>query len=107
MAASVSTRLAGIEEQIDDVAAKIENEVEASPAFRAVFEELHRKTREARDELKGADEASIRDHVIEVEQAADSAKLAAEAEEGLSDKVRDAVLDVHDALSELKAELGD
>lgn len=105
MAASITSRLADIEEQIDDVASQIENEAEASPAFRAVFDELHRKTREARDELKNADEMMIRDHVVEVEQAADSAKLAAEAEEDLSDEMRDAVLKVHDALSELKSEI--
>ena len=72
-----------------------------------VFEELHRKTREARDSLSGASEEQIREQVIEVEQAADSAKRAVEAEENISSETRDAVLGIHDSLSELKEEFED
>ena len=107
MAASITARLSDIEEQIDETAGQLENDSGASPALKAVFEELHRKTREARDTLKDADESTIREHVIEVEQAADSAKYAAEADETISSTTRDAVLGVHDALCELKSELGD
>lgn len=107
MAASITTRLSEIEEQIDSAAEQLESDPAVSPALKAVFDELHRKTREARDTLKGADQDKIRDHVIEVEQAADSAKCAAEAEEKISSTTRDAVLGIHDALCELKGELGD
>lgn len=107
MAASITTRLADIEEQIDEAEAQLENDGGASPALKAVFDELHRKTREARDVLRGADATTIRDHVIEVEQAADSAKRAAEADEHASAASRDAVLKIHDALSELKGDLPD
>jgi hypothetical protein len=105
MAASITIRLGDIEEQIDAVAARLENDAGASPALKAVFDELHRKTREARDALKGADENKIREHIFEVEQAADSAKRAAEADESISSTTREAVLGVHDALCELKGEL--
>lgn len=105
MAASISTRLADVEEQIDAISEMIDDESGASPALRAVIEELHRKTREARDDLRAADEESIRDKVIEVEQAADSARRAAEAEEDLGDDLLDAVESVHDRLSAMKSEL--
>jgi hypothetical protein len=107
MAASITTRLADIEEQIDETAEQLEQDAGASSSLKAVFEELHRKTREARDTLKGADEETIREHVIEVEQAADSAKYAAEADEKISSVTRDAVFGIHDALCELKAEVAD
>ena len=107
MAASITIRLADIEEQIDDVEAQLGNDSGASPALKAVFQELHRKTREARDSLKGADEQTIREHVIEVEEAADCAKRAAQADDKVSTANRDAVVKVHDALCELKGELGD
>ena len=107
MAASITVRLGAIEEQIDDAASQLENDSAVSPALRAVFEELHRKTREARDSLSGASEEQIREQVIEVEQAADSAKRAVEAEENISSETRDAVLGIHDSLSELKEEFED
>ena len=107
MAASITTRLSDIEEQIDGAAEQLESDPAVSPALKAVFDELHRKTREARDTLTGADEDKIRERVIEVEQAADSAKCAVEADEKISGTTRDAVLEIHDALCEVKGELGD
>ena len=105
MAASIPIRLADIEQQIDHVETQLGSDAGASPALKAVFEELHRKTRDARDNLKGADERTIRDHVIEVEEAADCAKRAAQADETISVESRNAVLKVHDALSALKGDL--
>lgn len=46
--------------------------------------------------------ASDRDAVIELEQAGDSAKAAAEADPGLGDAAREAVLDAHLAICILK-----
>ena len=106
MAASITTRLADIEQQIDDAAKLLENDAGISAATKAMFDELHRKTKEARDTLGGADETTIREHVVECEQAADSAKYAAEADEKIAAASKDAVLAVHDALCELKGELG-
>ncbi len=107
MAASITTRLADIEQQIDDAAVLLKSDSGVSPATKAVFDELHRKTKEARDTLRGADEARIREHIVECEQAADSAKYAAEADQEIAGESRDAVLAVHDALCELKGELGE
>jgi hypothetical protein len=107
MAASITTRLSDIEEQMDSAAEQLENDSRASSALKAVFDELHQKTREARDVLKGAGEDEIREHVIEVEQAADSAKRAAEADQEISSTTREAIVEIHDALCEIKSELSD
>ncbi len=105
MAASFVQRFTDIEEQIDGVVAQLKSDAGASPALQAVVAELHEKAREARDKIKGADERAIRDHIIEVEEAADCAKRAAEAEEQISDKTRRAVLEAHATLCALKSEL--
>ena len=47
----------------------------------------------------------LRDAVIELEQAGDSAKAAAEADPGLGDAARPAVLDAHLAICILKTTL--
>ncbi len=105
MDASITTRLTDIEGKIDRAAAQLKSDAGASSAFKAVFDELHRKAREARDGVRGADENSIREQLIEVEQAADSAKLAAKADERISGSTRAAVLAIHDSLCAMKAEL--
>jgi hypothetical protein len=105
MAASITQQLSDIEEQIDGVMATVNADPGASGALKAVVSELHTKTREARDETKGADERTIRDHIIEAEEAADSAKHAAEAEGRISQETRQAVLSIHDALCALKGAL--
>lgn len=102
MAASITIRLSDIEEQIDETEEQLQNDTGASPALKAAFEELHRKTRDAREALKGADEETIREQIIEVEQAADSVKRAVEADDASASATREAVLSVHNALSELK-----
>jgi hypothetical protein len=54
MAASITTRLRDID------AEQLESDFVVSPALEAVFDELHRKTREERGTLSGADEDEIR-----------------------------------------------
>ena len=105
MAASISQQLSDIEAQIDGAVAKVNADPGASPALKAVVGELHSKTREARDGTKAADERAIRDHILVAEEAADSAKHAAEAETQLSEASRQAVLEAHEALRELKSVL--
>jgi hypothetical protein len=105
MAASITQQLSDIEEQMDGVMEKVNADAGASPALKAVVAELHTKTREARDETKNASEQTIRDHIIEAEEAADSAKHAAEAETQIADATRQSILDAHDALCELKGAL--
>ena len=105
--ASIAQHLVDIEEQVDHAVERVNADPGASPALQAVIAEFHAKARLARDETRGADERTVRDHVIEAEEAADAAKKAAEADENISDATRRAVILAHDAMCDLKGDLPD
>jgi hypothetical protein len=73
-----------------------------SSALIATVEEFLRKSLEAIRSLAEADDLSLWDDVIELEQAGDSAKAAALAEEGIRTQTRQAILDAHGAICRLK-----
>ena len=66
------------------------------------MQEMARKAEKSRGALPGADDAALRMTIVEVEQAADSAKAAVEADPGPSDATRQAVLDAHLSICILK-----
>jgi hypothetical protein len=74
--------------------------------LRAVVRELEKKAAKASTLMALADPRRFRDGVIEVEQAADSAKIAAEADPHASGATKTVVLGAHQALCMMKAELG-
>jgi hypothetical protein len=100
---TTAERLGRTHEQIDAAAAAVETDAGASPVLGAVVQELARKAQKALDGLPGADATGLRMSIVEVEQAADSAKVAAEAHAGVSDAARQAVVDAHLAICILKA----
>lgn len=69
----------------------------------AVIREFDSKADKANLQASGDD--SARDAVIELEQAGDSAKAAAEADPDLGESAREAVLDAHLAICILKTEI--
>lgn len=75
----------------------------ASVVLVAVVREFDSKADKANGQAGG--NGSARDAVIELEQAGDSAKAAAEADPGLSESTRQAVLDAHLAICILKTEI--
>ena len=103
MPTSTAERLTRINEQVVAAAAAVAADGGASPVLGAVVEEWARKSRKAVDGLAGADDAALRLAIVEVEQAADSAKAAAEADAGASDATRQSVIDGHLAICILKA----
>ncbi len=95
-----------VAEQLRDVRAKIDAALDAvradegaSPVLTAVVSEFATKAGKA----AGAEDE--RGAVIELEQAGDSAKVAAEADTGVSDSTREAVLDAHLAICIAKSKL--
>jgi hypothetical protein len=76
----------------------------ASPALVAVVRELERKYHKAAAGLPAADDRGARELVVEVEQAADSAKAAGAADPGITAATRDAIVLAHDAFCLLKFE---
>ena len=94
--------LIGVCDSIVDSVAVIEHDRGASSVLRAVVDEFVNKARKARDPS-----ASItrRDAVIELEQAADSAKAAAEADKGAADSTVEAIRQAHLEICVLKAKV--
>lgn len=101
---SIAAELGRIEELVDRAVEAVERDKGASPVLRAVVGEFHEKARKARDDSEEAEEEPIREHIVELEQAGDSAKVAAHADQGIQGPTREAVLAAHEAICSLKAE---
>ncbi|NMO90587.1 hypothetical protein [Actinomycetospora sp. TBRC 11914] len=99
----VSSRLADVKARTSAALSAAEADEGASVVTVAVVREFDTKSDKAR--RSAADDASARDAVIELEQAGDSAKAAAEADPGADAGTRDAVLDAHLAICILKTEV--
>lgn len=74
----------------------LEGDGGASPVLRAVVEEFKRKYQKTRGFILGPDERLARESLIELEQAADSARYAALADTGARPATRDTIVDTHD-----------
>lgn len=90
-------RLRKIAERADDALAK-SRDGGASPVLVAVVEEFRRKL----DKALNASEDGLYEAVVEAEQAADSAKYAAEADTGISEDTREAIVAAHDRICVMK-----
>jgi len=96
---STAERLREVRTKIEDAAGAVRNDQGASPVLTAVVTEFAKKAEKA----TGAEDE--RGAVIELEQAGDSAKVAAEADTGVSDVTRNAVLEAHLAICVAKSKL--
>lgn len=99
----VNARFAGVDEKIKEAAAAVAGDGSASPVLVAVVREFEKKAGKARARLE-EDGPAAREAIVELEQAGDSAKAAAEADGGIEDDTRQAVLDAHLAICVLKNE---
>jgi hypothetical protein len=88
-------------EKITDALRQVEADRGASPVLVAVVREFQLKLTKA--EKQAIDGVPDRDSVVELEQAGDSAKAAAEADTGMSSDTRESVLAAHLAICKLKA----
>jgi hypothetical protein len=88
-------------EKVADAARQVEADGGASPVLVAVIREFQAKL--AKAEMHVTDGGPSRDSVMELEQAGDSARAAAEADVGLSSDSRESVLAAHLAICKLKA----
>lgn len=88
-------------EKVTDATRHVEADRGASPVLVAVVREFQAKLAKAEKDAPGG--VLGRDSVMELEQAGDSAKAAAEADAGLSTDARESVLAAHLAICKLKA----
>jgi hypothetical protein len=96
---TVAERLREVRTKIDAASNAVQADQGASPVLTAVVSEFAKKAQKA----AGAEDE--RGAVIELEQAGDSAKVAAEADTGVTDATRDAVLEAHLAICIAKSKL--
>jgi len=89
-----------VTDKIADAVRRVEGDEGASPVLVAVVREFQAKL--AKAELSATDGVPGHDSVMELEQAGDSAKAAAEADAGLSSGSRESVLAAHLAICQLK-----
>jgi hypothetical protein len=101
LATTIHTRLDEVRAKIGDALRAVEGDPGASVVTAAVVREFDSKG--AKADRAGDDEA--RDAVIELEQAADSAKVAAAADPGADPATREAVEAAHLAICILKTEV--
>jgi hypothetical protein len=88
-------------EKVTDAVRRTEADTGASPVLVAVVREFQAKL--AKAQKRATQGVPGRDSVMELEQAGDSAKVAAEADAGLSSDARESVLAAHLAICKLKA----
>lgn len=101
---TLEDKLALIGRHAERAAAATRADQGASPVLVAVVEELDRKSKKANAAIRGADALLQRELIAEVEQAADSARVAAAADRGLGDDARKLVELAHQAFCVLKHE---
>jgi hypothetical protein len=94
----LAERLDKLQDRVDRAVETVRADPKASPVLMAVVDELARKMGKARMSVS-------RESVVEVEQAADSAKYAAQADPGLGDEARHAIVEAHDRICILKAKM--
>jgi hypothetical protein len=96
---TTAERLQAVRAKIDTALDAVRHDTGASPVLVAVVDEFAKKAD------KAAASVDERVSVIELEQAGDSAKAAAEADPGVSASARDAVLEAHLAICIVKGKL--
>ena len=99
----VMTRLGEVKVKTAEALRASEADEQASVVLVAVVREFDSKADKANRRADG--DAAARESVIELEQAGDSAKAAAEADPHLGESARQAVLDAHLAICILKTEI--
>ncbi|HET9991957.1 MAG TPA: hypothetical protein VFQ65_25685 [Kofleriaceae bacterium] len=100
---TLADKLALLGRHVERAVAAVSNERAASPVLVAVVGEFAAKYKKATAGL-AAGGTSARELVVEVEQAADSAKVGANADPGISEDTRHLVGVAHDAICLVKFE---
>ena len=99
----VMTRLGAVKNKTAEALRAIDADTGASAVTRAVVREFDTKADKANRQPQG--DGSVRDSVIELEQAGDSAKVAVESDPDLGRDAFHAVQNAHLAICVLKTEL--
>jgi hypothetical protein len=97
---TLSEKLELIDRHVARAMEAVERDVNASPVLRAVVQEFQKKSHKSRGALTAGGDG--REAVVELEQAADSARVAALADPGAAEATRKLVDVAHAAICMLK-----
>jgi hypothetical protein len=101
---SLLERLKLVDKHVQRAVEVADGDAAASPVLRAVVREFQHKLAKAAQTLQQSNEPALqREAVVEVEQAGDSANVAAKADRGANDETRKAVDLAHTSMCLLKA----
>jgi hypothetical protein len=105
MMESLEERFQLLQRHVTNAVSTADGDGAASPVLKAVVRELAKKKDKAFGVPRDAVTQALREAIIEVEQAADSAKAAAEADPNASAATKRAVEDMHMAFCMFKADV--
>jgi hypothetical protein len=91
--------------KVERAAQMVDGDANASDVLKAVVAEFRKKADKGLRMLESSPSDRVREIIIEVEQAADSAKVAAQADRGASEDTRRTVQEAHDPICALKREM--
>lgn len=101
----IQQRFNSIQQAIGMAAQTCQSEPSAPPQLKECIQRLDRGASSATQVIGSSDETRIRQCVEDLEQIGDEAKRAVRDDSQIAPKLREAVLRVHDELSDLKHQL--
>ncbi|MES2299652.1 MAG: hypothetical protein V4582_21620 [Pseudomonadota bacterium] len=101
----VQKRFDRIEQAIVQARQSTMSDGNASPELQDCIEKLDRESSKAKQVLQSQDEEKIRDCVDQLEMLGDEAKRTCAQDARVAPQVKDALMKVHDQLSDLKHQL--
>lgn len=102
---NVQEQLTELDKLIKKAAHTVASDQGASPVLAAVVNDFREKSKKALNSVPNANREKVLRIVVELEQAADSAKVAANADKGATEETRHIIQDAHDPICGLKAAL--
>ena len=101
----IQQRFKQIEQAVGQASQTCLNEVSAPPQLKECIQRLDRQTSMAKEVIQSQDESRIRKCVDDMEMLGDEAKRVCRTDGQVTPRLKDAVTQVHDALSDLKHQL--
>lgn len=102
---TISKRLISLGAAVRQAVDAVDADDDAPEALRSAVRDLAERHREIKERAKGADPRVARELVRLLEAVADRAKHLAEEADGPGESTRQAVVDAHDAISGLEADV--
>lgn len=101
----IKQRFNQIERTIGNASTACQADTSAPPELKTCLQQMDQESEQVRDALQANDESSIRQHIDSMEQLGDRAEKALKKAGKVNDKVKSAIRQAHNELSNLKHQL--